>query len=710
MKRGIDKRWGGCCLLLSWLLAAVACTGEIEWPNGKPTDEPLQLTSIVPTMAGTSTTKADAQAAQKPDEIYVGRKQFVLNDAVFFTKIRRTAQPLDKFSYTDQTWKLEDSWTHLPANSEAKAQKIYWSDGHSAHTFVGYGLPQQQTEGKTFDWERKTESGDIFYGSIGEQDATGQLVFTEKLLQEEDLVLAHSEDLIPEKTTGIANVPFYHALAQVRVIVDLVGFSASEEAWDNGTRVSEMVLKQLPMGYRWLQATRAVEDVVVGDEGAHNQRDVQLWTPTPFLDGVNTGMSRQFHFYGLAVPGTRTDLPFRFRVKYPDPTKNDKTTTKNDNTIMKEEHYQTKTTVTFIGGKCTTIKISLNHESEDMTVSAIYVDWGYADMPDQIALHKKSTFLQTTDFTTVTTHKETHSEESDYTWLHTTADGNVVDDKYHEGTSEADAYCITSTQQLLSFAKEVNQGYDFKDKHVRLDASLTLQPTAAGAATMTWMGIGTEANPFRGTLHGGGRTVSRLNGAPLFNNLPTEARVEHLTLKDAVGVNGRGLLAHSNSGAIVACRVQNGVALQGTDAVGSLVGTNRGTIVACSHDGDTRAENANATAVGGLVGENTGTIIASFQAGAVTGGTQRYGVAPEGGTLTGCYYNSTLATDVTAVANVEGRTTFEMLHPNAADESNFVKDLNQALQDAAPSEPYEYVDRASSYPIVQAKSGSATTP
>lgn len=698
MKRGIDKRWGGCCLLLSWLLAAVACTGEIEWPNGQPTDEPLRLTGVVPTMAGASATKADAQAEQKPDEIYVGRERFVRNDEVFFTKIRRTAQPLDKFSYTDQTWKLEQSWTHLPATEGEAAQKIYWSDGHSAHTFVGYGLPQQ-TEGKTFDWD-KNESN-IFYGSIGEKDAdaTATLVFTEKLLQEEDLVLAHSEDLIPEKTTGIANVPFYHALAQVRVIVDLVGFSASEQAWDNGTRVSEMVLKQLPMGYRWLQASRAVEDVVEGDEGVHTQRDVQLWTP--FEEGVNTGMSRQFHFYGLAVPGTRALLPFRFKVRYPDPTKNDKTT-------MKEEHYQTKADITFIGGKCTTVKISLNHDSEDMTVSAIYVDWGYADMPDQIALHKKSTFLQTTELSTVTTHKETLPEVSDYTWLHKTAEGVVVDDKDRDGTSEEKAYCITSTQQLLSFAKEVNQGYDFAGKHVRLDASLTLQPTAAGAATMTWMGIGTATNSFKGTLHGGGRTVSRLNGAPLFNNLPTGTRVEHLTLKDAVGVDGRGLLAHSNGGEIVACRVQNGVALRGTDAVGSLVGTNTGTIVACSHDGDTRAENA--TTVGGLVGANTGTIIASFQAGAVTGGTQRYGVAPDGGTLTGCYYNSTLATDVAEATGVAGRTTFEMLHPNATDESNFVADLNQALQDEAPSEQYEYVDRASSYPIVEAKSGSATTP
>ena len=697
MKRGIDKRWGGCCLLLSWLLAAVACTGEIEWPNGQPTDEPLRLTGVVPTMAGASTTKADAQAEQKPDEIYVGRERFKVGDEVFFTRIQRTAQPLDKFSYTNQTWKLADSWTHLPATEGQAAQKIYWSDGQSKHTFVGYGLPQR-TDGKTFDWERP-EGGNIFYGSIGEKDATGQLVFTETLLQEEDLVLAHDEALIPEKTTGIANVPFYHALAQVRVVVDLVGFSASEEAWDNGTRVSEMVLKQMPMGYRWLQASSAVEDVVEGDEGAHIQRDVQLWTPTPFLDGVNTGMSRQFYFYGLAVPGERTDLPFRFKVKYPDP---------NDKTITKEKYYQTKAKITFIGGKCTTVRISLNHESEDMTVSAIYVDWGYADMPDQIALHKKSTFLQTTELSTVTTHTETHTEESDYTWLHTTDDGVVVDDKDHDGSSEKEAYCITSTQQLLSFAKEVNQGYDFKGKHVRLDASLTLQPTAAGAATMSWVGIGTAEKPFRGTLHGGGRTVSRLNGAPLFGGLSAEARVEHLTLKDAVGVDGRGLLAHSNGGEIVACRVQNGVVLQGTGAVGSLVGTNTGTIVACSHDGDTRA--ANATTVGGLVGANTGTIVASFQAGAVTGGTACYGVAPEGGTLTGCYYNSTLATDVTAVANVEGLTTFDMLHPNAADGTGFVADLNQALNNMTQPVQYEYVDRASSYPIVQAKSGSSTTP
>ena len=282
-----------------------------------------------------------------------------------------------------------------------------------------------------------------------------------------------------------------------------------------------------------------------------------------------------------------------------------------------------------------------------------------------------------------------------------------MDDKGNDGSSEEKAYCITSTQQLLSFAKEVNQGYNFKGKHIRLDASLTLQPTAAGEATLRWMGIGTEAKPFRGTLHGGGRTVSRLNGNPLFGGLSTEARVEHLTLKDAVGVDGRGLLAHSNGGTIVACRVQNGVELRGAGAVGSLVGTNKGTIVACSHDGDTHA--ANATTVGGLVGENLGTIIASFQAGAVTGGTQRYGVAPEG-TLSGCYYNSTLAPGVTSVANVEGLTTLDMQHPSVADEKNFVKDLNRALQDKAPSEPYQYVDRASSYPVMEATAGSATAP
>ena len=692
MKRGIDKRWGGCCLLLSWLLAAMACTGEMEWPDGKPTDEPLRLTGVLPTMAGSSATKADAQAEQNPDEIYVGRERFEVGDKVFFTRIQRTAQPLGKFSYTDQMWKLEDSWTHLPTKTGGEPQKIYWSDGHNAHTFVGYGLPQR-TDGKTFDWERKTS--DIFYGSIGEKDATNQLVFTETLLQEEDLVLAHSEDLIPEKTTGIANVPFYHALAQVRVVVDLVGFSASEEAWDNEARVSEMVLKQMPMGYRWLQDSRAVVDVVEG-KGVHTQRDVQLWTP--FLGGVNTGMSRQFYFYGLAVPGERTDLPFRFKVRYPDP---------NDKTITKEKYYQTKATITFIGGKCTTIRISLNHENEDMTVSAIYVDWGYADLPDQIALHKKSTFLQTVDPTTVTTHKEIYPEVSDYTWLHQTKEGNVVDDKDHNGSTEEKAYCITSTQQLLSFAKEVNQGYNFKGKHIRLDASLTLQPTAAGEATLRWMGIGTAEKPFRGTLHGGGRTLSRLNDNPLFGGLSAEARVEHLTLKDAVGVEGQGLLANSNGGTIVACRVQNGVELRGTGAVGSLVGTNKGTIVACSHDGDTRATNA--TTVGGLVGANSGTIVASFQAGAVTGGTQRYGVAPEG-TLSGCYYNSTLAPGVAEAAGAVGKTTTYMQHPNAADETGFVADLNQALQGATPSVPYQYVYRASSYPVVEATAGSTTAP
>ncbi len=141
-----------------------------------------------------------------------------------------------------------------------------------------------------------------------------------------------------------------------------------------------------------------------------------------------------------------------------------------------------------------------------------------------------------------------------------------------------------------------------------------------------WDPIGTEDQPFSGTLDGGGYTITGLtvessvgiNGSGLFGYTAEETEIKNIVIKDGMvnGNNYTGILSGYNRGTISDCRVSGTVT--GESETGILVGRNSGTITRCSAEGTVSGTGNDST--GGLVGANSNGVIEESQAKAdVTG-------------------------------------------------------------------------------------------
>ena len=236
-----------------------------------------------------------------------------------------------------------------------------------------------------------------------------------------------------------------------------------------------------------------------------------------------------------------------------------------------------------------------------------YSDWNFVATPDLGALRKKSTFMDINS--TVTIHSDANATIDDATWLYQ-KDGALLDIYGNNGDSRQTPYRITSASQLLSFAKEVKAGVDFKDKFIRLDADITMQASTAKTSAedstsnvkpVEWIGIGDAGHPFNGTFLGGDRYINRLNGSPLFAKLGEYALVEQLHITSIGSITGGGALADSNEGVIGGCKVIDDVNTTG----GALVGSNSGIIYASYCTG----EDGTTT----LVGSNSGQAVGCYQ-------------------------------------------------------------------------------------------------
>ena len=468
---------------------------------------------------------------------------------------------------------------------------------------------------------------------------------------------------------------YHHALACVRVVVDISGFTPSESSEDAKTVVSNMILKNMFTLYKWDQLSNGAmaltedkdKDVVSSlySGVAYDQRkDTHLWIPK--AEGVGTGSAKRFTFYGLAVPCTMGvddptaadgQLQMEFTVTYPNalrPTK------------MEEHTYKASMpgSIKFMPGYCTTINISLNHANEQITVGAEYMDWQFVDTPDQGELSKKSTFLTTTSRDSVTILSDAKATEDDATWLYKDAKGNIVDIYGHDGTATS-PYTISTAKQLLSFAYEVKNGYSFKDQYVKLDANIHMQP-GMDKTTIAWIGIGDESHPFDGWFVGGNRAVTLLKGAALFQNVGANGHIEQLVVEAAGDITGSGGLVEVNKGTISGCSFRGELvsSLSGTDNyVGGLVGTNNGNLLACYHNGTITA-NCN---VGGLAGSNMGNIVGCYSVGELKAGTgcatggiaANFAPQTETNKIFGCYYNADLLTP-TYNDGSTGLTTYAM--------------------------------------------------
>lgn len=735
----------------------VACSDEDD--NILPdVVDGVEMKGVIPTM-----TRAGSVAEL---EDYVGKEEFADKDRAVFVTIKRTSNPIGQFTYANIEFVCAAStsaegvksigWSRDKSKGTgggaSNPDRIYWSDAINPHTFIGYCAPLQGS-GKTFDWE---ESSGTYYGSIGDPTNTEESVIdfrstfdsdgTETLsgnveLCKNDILLTHSTEI--KANDAIAKLQFYHGLAQVRVIVNISDFAAGGGA-DIQSRVSDMILKQMLMMYKWRMQGVATEALEASDQSAVNslysgstvdygqRKDENLWIPKP--QGVGEKSSRTFTFYGLAVPTVILEanpLKFSFNVTYPNPMKP---------TEMVTHPYSASIYgIRFDAGKCTTISISLNHKNEKMTIGAEYDDWEFVQTPDEGQLKKNATFLASTDRSKVTIIGDEKATVDDATWLYVdTKDNNKIKDIYGNDGSKAHPFQISTADQLLSFAYEVKGGtdakprvgasyknlagntntlsgaFDFTDYYVALDAGLTLQATEkktkkeleienpnidktssayenAPSNVLSWIGIGDAGKPFNGQFLGGVRLISRLNGKPFFIELGPKAHVGQLILEDVVEIEGDGGFAETNEGVICACKVDGNVSSQSSSQpVGSLVGTNSGLIFACYHIGDLTANSA--SVVGGLVGENTvsGKIVASYNFGKITtpvasGETAawKYGVLGKGSdeSIYGCFYDNTKAKNVSNVApNTKSEDPSSGKSTVEMIRNQFAIDLNNIIQ------------------------------
>ena len=653
-------------------LSLVACgdDGDLVLPN---TQDVVPLAGIDAEVYSGASTRAPALDKDN----HVGRSVFVSADQMVLTSIKRTINPVKKFSYKDivydylveegQTsgsWNRNENKGCTEADPNTVPLRIYWTDAASAHTYIGYSLPKPID---TFSW---TETNGTYTGKLRSANSTtGETTATfidhttiENIIQD-DLLLTYDKAKLAEPGGSVAKFYFYHALANVRVIVNISGFSASDQHDDVKSNVHDMVLKEMPIDYQWDQTSAGVTAL-----SNSTKMDTHMWIPRQ--DGTGTGVGKQFTFYALAVPRTGVTQAISFMVTYPNPMKPDKVLTNTYTTSISGIEYR--------AGFCTTINITLNHQNEDITVGAEYMDWQYVETPDQSELKKNSTMLtsEMLDRSNYTLFGDVKANADDATWLYIDESSRKIVDIYGNDGSSTNPFVIATAQQLVAFANEVKgtgrsavtyknlagtettlaagASFDFSDYYVKLDADIVLQPELMPTDTVTWCGIGDDAHAFNGKFLGGKRTIRSLYGSPFFYKLGPTAVVEQLNIMDVIEVDGRGTIANESYG-LIAAVFANGPIRQKEPAnkaiySGSLVGTveTGGAVISCAHFGDVEAWAEGDGVIGGLVGYNQGFLLACYHSGKEKNLVNNAGTAKtyagvgkfsDGSYAFSCYYN-----------------------------------------------------------------------
>ena len=681
-------------------LLAIASCSEQNMPGVNDDCDPRLLTGINALM-GQSESRAYVPLT---DPNYIGRKDFANGDKLVFTTIKRTNSPIEAYTYAGIVWnRTGGGW-----NRDENAENIYWSDGESGHTFTAYSLPVGD-----FAWEEK---GGYYFGKLGNfttDDATAidycstfgsdfSIAETDSgsiKLRRDDLVLSHKTDLVADPGGSIATVRFNHALSFVYIKVDINGFAASSTAEDTKSRVHDMEILSQPIYYKWNKASSAAEPLNgsesekpdwITNASATKTLKACIFNPK----GQNNNQYKEFIFTSLAVPTTEArTMQMRFKVTYPDPLR------PNTATVTKT-YVATIDDVKLYAGKRTQINITLRHTDETMTVGAEYHDLEFVSTPDNSNLTKKSTFLSYVSRDSVTIHTDSKATEDDATWLYYKRDTNgniekdaegndIILDVYGNDGTEGKPYIIATADQLLSFAYEVKgitEGgaeFGFSGKFVKLDAAITMQPKlttqADDANAVLWIGIGDNGHAFNGKFLGYSRQLSGLLGKPLFIKTGKDAFVEHISLKNVLGVDGGGAAVETNGGILGACIIEGDVnytpeggAGEGEPIYcGSLAAVNEATghILSCVHLGKVQGPDY----VGGLVGLNKGHIVASYHTGYVISTSSDNSkvsgtvAGSENGKVFGIYFNS----DYLSGSNESGAQSTTELQSE-----EFVNDIN----------------------------------
>lgn len=256
------------------------------------------------------------------------------------------------------------------------------------------------------------------------------------------------------------------------------------------------------------------------------------------------------------------------------------------------------------------------------------------------------------------------------------ATGDTVADGYEvteDGTVAVDtAIYISTPDELIAFANQVNGGDSFDGKIVRLKNDIDMLSYKGDA--MNIMPIGTKTAPFKGTFDGKGYTI---NNFTVWNNtldyvglfgFTTEATIKNVTLNNPYLV-GRsyvaGIVGCAYTGSVENCHVTGEIDIEGNYMVGGITGHGYAKIADCSVIGDANWDYSVIMAtylesdiegdnVGGIVGhkaENT-TISNCEVANVTVTGTRKIGgivgTTFQNNTIIGCdVSNITVTTNAT---------------------------------------------------------------
>lgn len=228
-----------------------------------------------------------------------------------------------------------------------------------------------------------------------------------------------------------------------------------------------------------------------------------------------------------------------------------------------------------------------------------------------------------------------------------------------DGSSPAEAYEISSPEQLAQLAVDVNAGQLYEDKHFKLTGDLDLSGIAE------WLPIGSATNPFKGHFDGGRHIISNLTigSTAVYSTISTQAGlfgcigpdasvsntfVDSLAFYIAAADRTGGLVGFNDGGTINYCGVRGSIhSTTATASIGGLVGQNKGDV---TNSYASVNISASYSSTGGLVGDNYhGNIANCYATGNVSGGAY-----PHAGGLVGYAFGSGSVRNCYATGNVSG--------------------------------------------------------
>ena len=249
----------------------------------------------------------------------------------------------------------------------------------------------------------------------------------------------------------------------------------------------------------------------------------------------------------------------------------------------------------------------------------------------------------------------------------------TADDSWYEPSAQA--YNLTTAEQLAGLAKLVNNGNTFAGKTITLGADIFLNDTTgAGAGTWAsiartpWTPIGTSSRPFKGEFDGiAGKKNRKIYG--LYFNDETMNNAGLFGYTDGVKISNLDLLigrvtAANNIGALVGyavsgsiTNVHSEVKVTGKNKVGGLVGYSTGSLNRVSVQENVTGQDS----VGGLVGYTSGSISGttndnSFFVGDVSGRMYVGGATGYGSSISKTYVEGAVKGDSNYVGGLSGHT------------------------------------------------------